>query len=432
MTTSQRPFRGDFPCRSESSTPGECGHNAYAPPVNRQPPLYHARLGKHIKYNCRSMPSHTLTFTLPKALGVASGLGLSLILFSVLFSGKTTRFDEAALGDSESVYAVVDGVSVHCKNVLDADRCIAGAAGHASNKRFLWLGNSQLHAINQRKAGDRSAPEILHRRLRSSGGYLVTFSEPNASLQEHLVLFAGLLSRLRPDVLVLPLVFDDFRETGIRAEILPALREKPTRDALGAFEVGKALVAEADQSTEDKGDFAGIAATVQERSERILTQWLSEHSTAWAARPEARGQTFLWLYQLRNAALGIKPTTSRKMIPGRFAKNWAALEAILALARQSGMGVYLYIVPIRNDVKIPYVETEYAAFKQRVLQVFGSRQGIVVLNLERAVANGLWGTKASTSLGDEPEYDFMHFQAKGHQALADALFEAIVSATPIR
>jgi hypothetical protein len=376
------------------------------------------------------MASQTLTSALPKALGVVSGLGLSLVVFSVAFSGKTTRFDEAALGDSKSVFAVVDGVSVHCRNVLDADRCIAGAVAHASNRRFLWLGNSQLHAVNQYKGGDRSAPEILHRSLRSSGGYLVTFSEPNASLQEHLALFAYLLPRIRPDVLILPLVFDDFRETGIRAEILPALRDKAAREALSTSEVGKALVTEVDQSRQDDGDFAGIAATVQERSERALAQWLSEHSKAWRARPEARGETLLWLYQLRNAAFGIKPTTSRKIIPGRLAKNWAALEAILALARQSRMSVYLYVVPIRNDVKIPYAETEYEAFKQRVLREFWSRQGIVTLNLERVVANGLWGTKASTGLGDEPEYDFMHFQGRGHEALADALLKAIIPARP--
>lgn len=398
--------------------------------IDGHAPVYHARLGKHTKYNCRSMPPRPLASTLPRALGVASGLCLSLIVFSALFSGKTTRFEEAALGESESHFAVVDGTSVHCRNVLDADRCVAGATAQLSNKRFLWLGNSQLHAINQRKAGDRSAPEILHRSLRSSGGYLVTFSEPNASLQEHLVLFANLLPRLQPDVLILPLVFDDFRETGIRAEILPALRDASTRGVLSAFEVGKALVAEADQSTQDDGDFAGIAATVQGRSERALTGWLTEHSKAWAARPEARGQTFLWLYQLRNAALGIKPTTSRKMIPGRLTKNWAALEAIVDLARQSGVYVYLYVVPLRNDVKIPYVEAEYEGFKERVFREFGLRKGITAMNLERLVANDLWGTKASTSLGGEPEYDFMHFQAKGHEALADALFKTIASTTP--
>ena len=100
-------------------------------------------------------------------------------------------------------------------------RCIRGAKQSGTATVFLWLGNSQLHAINQFKPGDVNAPPILFDRLRARNEYLVTFSEPNASLQEQLVLFSYLLPRLEPKALILPIVFDDFRESR-RARGTPA------------------------------------------------------------------------------------------------------------------------------------------------------------------------------------------------------------------
>jgi len=363
--------------------------------------------------------------TASRALGVAIGLAASLVVFSLLFVGESTRFDEAALDENESKFAVVDGVRVHCSDLSDAAECIAGAARCKACRRYLWLGNSQLHAINQRKPADRSAPELLHMLLRASGSYLVTFSEPNANLQEHLVLFAYLLPRLKPDVLLLPVVFDDFRETGVRAGIAPALRDDQARAELSDSRIGATLLAEGEHAAADEGDLAGVAATVQEKSERALTGWLEERWALWAARPQARGEIALFLYELRNSVFGIKPTTARRVIPGRFAKNWSALEAIIDLAGAHRVNVLLYIVPLRNDVKIPYVQREYSDFKEKLRREFADREGVRVLDLERIVDNRLWGTKAATTVGGEPEYDFMHFQARGHEALASALHQAI-------
>ena len=366
--------------------------------------------------------------TVSRALGVAIGLVASLVVFSLLFAGESTRFDEAALGENESTFAVVDGVRVHCSDLSDSAECIAGAERCAECRRYLWLGNSQLHAINQRKPGDRSAPQLLHMRLRASGRYVVTFSEPNANLQEHLILFAYLLPRLKPDVLLLPVVFDDFRETGVRAGISPALRDDLTRAALSRSSIGAALLTEGERAPQDDEDLAGVAATVQEKSERGLTGWLQERWPLWAARPQARGEIALFLYELRNTVFGIKPTTARRVIPGRFAKNWSALEAMIALARANRVDVVLYIVPLRNDVRIPYVPGEYSAFKEKLRREFADREGVRLLDLEHVVDNALWGTKAATSVGGAPEYDFMHFQARGHQELAQALYEAISGA----
>src|SRR5712664_2677911 len=95
-----------------------------------------------------------------RALGVFIGLLSSIAILWFFFEGQRTQFEEAALNGAESRYAVIDGVKVHCKDVKDAHDCVAPALN--AHSRFLWLGNSQIHAINQRKPSDRSAPEILH------------------------------------------------------------------------------------------------------------------------------------------------------------------------------------------------------------------------------------------------------------------------------
>ena len=42
-------------------------------------------------------------------------------------------------------------------------------------------------------------------------------------------------------------------------------------------------------------------------------------------------------------------------------------------------------------------------------------------NYESIVPGELWGYKEATNLMDEREIDFMHFQYRGHQILADSL-----------
>ena len=44
---------------------------------------------------------------------------------------------------------------------------------------------------------------------------------------------------------------------------------------------------------------------------------------------------------------------------------------------------------------------------------------------ENCVANSLWGTKASTNIAGDTEYDFMHFQFPGHEALSSAIGKKI-------
>lgn len=181
-----------------------------------------------------------------------------------LYSGTSTRFEEMALGlNTTSVYATYEGDFVHCSD-LDGDpsppvrpaaeACLEPAASRGLTSRVLWLGNSQLHGVNQAEDGQTSAPGVLAAALRPKGVEVLGFSQPNASLAEHYVLFEMLSRRFEPDVLVLPLVFDDTREGQIRTSVGRAVTDADVRAALTGTRTGGRILKKVDATLEPEED----------------------------------------------------------------------------------------------------------------------------------------------------------------------------------
>jgi len=360
----------------------------------------------------------TLSLLLPVIIGSMLG-GLSLYYLN----DKDEKLDleKLALGDeTSSQFSQFMGVPVHCEDIDDAYQCIDGYKKYSNNNVILWLGNSQLHSINQMKAGDETASSILHRCMKSYSKYNMTFSQPNAGLQEHYVLFEYISRQLPISTLVLPVVFDDMRETGIRSSLLGIFSDLYVVDQLKVSEIGKLLLKNNGDKDSAGNDIAALDKTVQENSERYLNEKLKSFWQIWADRPALRGRLFVSLYKLRNWAFGINPSSTRKMMPARYTMNLQALEAILTSAIEKDIEVLLYIVPLRSDVKVPYDLVQYNKFKVKIRDV-AQKFDVKFKNYEKLVPTKNWGTKESTTLNGDQEIDFMHFQAGGHKLLASAL-----------
>jgi hypothetical protein len=356
-------------------------------------------------------------------LPVLGGAVLAAVLLS--YGDSETRFEEFALGKATSTYfARLDDRPIHCRGIEDAGECIDGARRRGLSRAALWLGNSQLHAVNQLRPGQETASPMLFRRLSGRRIDLLTFSQPNASLQEHYVLFEYLRERIPLDMLILAVTFDDLRETGLRSDIVRALEDAATVAALGRSEVGRSLIRNHRDLSATDEDLAGVTQTIQEHSERYLNNWLDSNLRLWSRREQARGRFFTTLYQFRNSALGINPQSKRRLIRGRYAMNMAALDAILSDCREAGTRVLVYVTPLRHDLDLPYVVEEYEEFK-RDLQRRSRSGGAEFANLEELVPPELWGAKDSTTIGREAEVDFMHFKSPGHVLLAERLGELI-------
>jgi lysophospholipase L1-like esterase len=163
---------------------------------------------------------------------------------------------------------------------------------------------------------------------------------------------------------------------------------------------------------------------VQYFTEKILNDWLNNNFYLWDTRPEIRGQLFTQLYLLRNNVFNINPTSKRKIIKNRYNDNTLALEEIYSAGNKSGIKIFSYILPIRNDVEPPYDLKEYEGFKT-FLDSLNNSTNNILFNFESIVPAEYWGTKDATTFGDEREIDFMHFQAAGHKILADSLWQRL-------
>ncbi len=280
---------------------------------------------------------------------------------------------------------------------------------------LLWLGNSQLHLINQFREGDHIAPYWLRQELSCPDVTVpLGLSLANANLQEQYVLATYAASRLPVRLFLLELCFDDLREDGLRADFAgfldPEGRKRVTANSVGREIISAAQSGwhERDAADVDRG--AGAQTSIEDR----LNATLSGLWPLWQGRAQQRGQVLLDLYFLRNAVLSIQSTTVRTMIPARYARNMGALEQLLADARRDGVRVIAYIAPLRQDVSMPYDPDQYRAWKDTV-SVLAARYGAQLLNLEAAVPAQFWGSYTADDI------DFMHFRGEGHKILAKAL-----------
>ena len=357
------------------------------------------------------------------------GICFAFLFLKILSPDNKIDFEDAATfgAGTTNYWATNDGFKIHCADSRDVEECLDGILARHSRRSVLWLGNSQLHSVNELRRGETTATPILFKGLQLQGLDLVTFSQPNANLQEHYLLFEYLSSRLPLQYLILPMVFDDTREDGLRKEVSNFLSDKNTKNALSKTSIGlKILDLNKQKLSDGNDDMAGITNTLQVVAEDKLNSALKMHSQLWAERPEMRGQIFTGLYLLRNSIFHINPSSKRKMIRGRYLDNMNAFEAILASASERGISVLVYIAPLRSDVESPYVDSEYNFFKkdvERLSNIYGAKFS----NLENLVPPELWGSKEGTSLGNRLEIDFMHFQGGGHRYLAQKILNLLTT-----
>ena len=374
-------------------------------------------------HQARVVPSVRAIAPLP-LLAVALALGIAIAYW---IASNAPDFKNLALGEQTApVYGSLDGAKIFCGTLDEARECLSSARTSPLAKRVLWLGNSQLYAINQFGPGDETAPIVLARLLKPQRVQVTAFAYPSASLSELLLLYKWLARDLRPDVLIVPAFLDDTREQTIRSELAPAfdrgdIAAMLNRDPIGA-EMRSRLIKPQSLGGAEKQD-----TSMQARSENWITGRLEACCAMQRARSDARGTIELQAFFFRNWLFNVTAQSVRPIIPQPYRINLGALRLMLADARKAGTKVIVYIPPLRNDVKPPYDPNEYVSFKrdvQRLTATFGA----TFVDEDKLVPGQYWGTKAATRTGGAPEYDFMHYQGSGHRLLAKAMLVPVQGA----
>jgi hypothetical protein len=371
----------------------------------------------------QAKPRLKLLGWLPLALG-------AILAFSALSAARTwlnVKLDAAALGtETQFVFGSETDKRVLCQDPGDHQLCLQSFEAAGSQQPILWLGNSQLAAINRVKAGDKATPILLHDALVQRGQYLVTYAQPNANLLEHALAF-GVLSRIyKPRLLILPVFLDDIREQGIRENIarfteLPAYNDFERESAL--FPLIRPVLQPA---SVQENAAPGHGETLQQRFERDFTQQLSQHWPLWESRQMLSGILASVVHTTRNRLLGINAQTKRSVNAAVYSEKMQILDTMLAEAKARGISVLLYVPPFRTDIPGPYIDSEYTRLKTGLEQM-AAKHGARFANLETIVPGPEWGMVIDPILGWS-QYDFMHFTGEGHIRLADALDAALKSA----
>jgi hypothetical protein len=281
---------------------------------------------------------------------------------------------------------------------------------------WLWLGNSQLHTINQKKEGDHLAPYWLREELACRDcPQPIGISLPNANLQEYLFVERYIQQHLKVKGVIVPLVFDDLREDGIRDEIADLVDAELEAD-LSNLPSGRTMLQSIKRSTK-KGAVVNMNASFdteddfQKRLEHTLEKAMGHYFPLWNERSNLKAILTIDMYYARNWLLNIKPTTVRKMIDTRYEHNMNAFQDLLRLAQTEHRDMVVYIVPIRQDLPLPYEIERYEEWKKEVERL-AHQYGAQFLNLEKIIPPIYWGSYH----GDD--VDFMHFQGPGHRLVA--------------
>jgi hypothetical protein len=360
-----------------------------------------------------------------KSISFFGGVLTAFVILNYYISNQNlVNYEEYAIGNGSTI--VVDKVNdlqVHGHDFRDLPDCLDSyKIGGFNRPIVLWLGNSQLHTINQYKQNDKTAVAKLHHLLEKLNKYLLALTQPNANFQEHYLLFLHLIDILPVETLILPAVFDDTREDGIRSSLQFAINVPRNREILESSLIGKSIISSENTRNSTGKDTGSKNSSVQEIAENFLDQKLKSSFSIWRERTSMRGDLFAFLYQFRNSLLGIDPTSVRRKIPGLYAKNLNALSEIINLANRKKIEILLYVAPLRNDIQIPYNIDEYSSFKSEIKKLCKNYDNVKFINLDMVVPNKYWGFKNSTNISNEVEIDFMHFKEPGHRLLADAIF----------
>lgn len=281
--------------------------------------------------------------------------------------------------------------AIHCGGVRSIETCIQTLKNtNADKKTILWIGNSQLHSINQMQNDDLLSIEILSQTKAESAG-IVAVSFPNLNYGEAEKIFSFFVEKINVDILILGVVFDDFREFGIRPEILKQLgndeRER-NRKPVGIFDL--------------------------ELLESHLSTSLEARSTLWKDRDELRKFIIYHIYKTRNWLFNISAQTERPLIPSFYQSALESLTSIAIESRSRGVDLLFYLAPLRSDLPPPYDKDEYNQFQSDILDL-SAQQQIPLRDLTSIVPIKCWGM---TGLAGEDEIDFMHFSGCGHKFLA--------------
>lgn len=331
-----------------------------------------------------------------------------------------------------------------------ADAWEARGRGHSlgePSRRVYFMGNSQMQDVSL-AAGEEppSAPEktyfyqVADHYQQAAGDRLALYrlSFPAISYAEVLwaLRYVTQVPALEPDLVVLQINYQAFRQAGIRDGVLGMLSQPDFRASVEAVARGgephAEAFAEARRRWDEREARSAASRTPASASGSSFVSTLSAlelgsaaetRARAWlagapgfATRAAQKDEFLEMLYRLRLYVLQVKPTTVRPIGGARLVQNQSALDAIAELCAQRGVRLVLFHAPLNPRVELHATPEDRQSYEAMV-RSFAARHGLVIVDFERAVPAPRWGRLLN---GPDP----MHLSRAGHQMLARRIIEA--------
>lgn len=362
---------------------------------------------------------------------MVGGIVAGVLAFSILARREADFVGaEVGLGLNTVAYMAWRGEDMVGGNLGDIPALRESARGFRAEDRpfALWLGASQLYAINDPEQGDLTAISYAQRAASARGSDLayVQVASPNTNLHELLAAYLAFRqAELLPDVLVLAFTYDDLKEAGARRTALDHI--DPPAQALEAL-AGPAIGHIREAATQPEQQAASpvqrnaIAGTPQARLEEALVTELERLWPAYAERSTLRAAAeTAWKMPVTSLAFRLlsRPQT---IIPADMQEwNGAALDAFFELTRADGVPLLIYKVPHRPGMR-PFFHRrrDYDAYHDALAERC-SAQGALWLDLQALVPAELWG------MTNNHAPDVFHFRDEGHRRLGRAIDDALAA-----
>ncbi len=293
----------------------------------------------------------------------------------------------------------------------------------------MLFGNSQQYTVSRAKGTVGPDPpavpaaELFISRLNGElAGRSYAFfapAAPNQTFPEALwqAIYWYRVRRLAPAFLILQSSFDTFRKSGIRAGYQTLLEDPGFASAVTAYVAEVPPTAYTRVFTDAEKQFEESKELLHPRGWTVEGELrgLLSHLPLFAHRQDYRGELLNDLYAARVELLHISPTSRRHITGAPFEENWTALRDLIRLARASGTRVLIYNAPVNPSSNMFYAE-EYQGYLAQLRALTAAEcQGFA--DLSDAVPAEDWGFWI-----DAP--DPIHFNARGHEILAQRLYDA--------
>lgn len=346
-----------------------------------------------------------------------------LLFFIANYTLRNFNPSELGLGKNTTSHiarmngVVMSGIAGDADSVLLAIRSVKYNNGESTDRHLaVWIGNSQLHAINKYEDGDLLAIQYGQLKLKELNANLslFQFSAPHLNMVEELIYLNTLrVQKVIPDYLIIPITFRSFHFIKIRDELKTLSGYNGIAKTINSPRIAEIYSAE--ERNDERGKLVSKQITLQERSEHFIDSTLSRI-------PYFKYRENTKTYVKFLPTLALRMMTDKNKDPEVSGNhdiieiNKQALNEVVKFAEDNKVKIVLYKVPHPQDSQYFFYDRKaYDDFFDEIFSILDNKKNIHLIKLDSIVPIRLWG------INNDGYRDTYHFQAEGHKILGDTI-----------